>query len=377
MSNNELILAVAGSGKTTHLVDEAIKQKGHRMLITTYTEANEAEIRKKIFGKIGYIPENITIQTWFSFLLEHGVRPYQGHLYEEDIKGMILESKQSGLRYKMSNGTPVYHQQTDVDKHYFSPDSKIFSDKISKFVLKCNSESGGAVVNRLSRIYSHIYIDEVQDLASYDLDFLKLLFQSNVDTLLVGDPRQVVYLTHHARRLKKYSDGKIRDFIAIECIKIAVKIDEKTLSYSHRNNEDICSFASRLYPEYPLVMPCDCTECKTDDPHQGVFLVKKEHVQKYLENYGPMQLRLRIDSPGVRKGFPVMNFGVSKGQSFNRVLIHLTDPMRKWMADNSHKMKSKTRAQFYVAVTRARESVAIVYDFDGSTNIEGVQQYKH
>ena len=54
--NNKLIIAAAGSGKTTFLVEEALRQKKGKVLITTYTQANEAEIRKKI------IEENFNIQ---------------------------------------------------------------------------------------------------------------------------------------------------------------------------------------------------------------------------------------------------------------------------------------------------------------------------
>ena len=74
MNKNKLIIAAAGSGKTTYLVDKAKEIKHENVLITTYTEENENEIRKKFDGSI---PSNITIQTWFSFLLQHGVRPYQ------------------------------------------------------------------------------------------------------------------------------------------------------------------------------------------------------------------------------------------------------------------------------------------------------------
>ena len=50
-TNNRLLIAAAGSGKTTFLVDEALKQKEGKILITTYTQANEEEIRKKIIEK--------------------------------------------------------------------------------------------------------------------------------------------------------------------------------------------------------------------------------------------------------------------------------------------------------------------------------------
>ena len=79
MNRNKLIIAAAGSGKTTFLIDNALHIEDSNVLITTYTEENEKEIRKKFEG---VIPNNIRIQTWFSFLLQHGVRPYQSK-YDE------------------------------------------------------------------------------------------------------------------------------------------------------------------------------------------------------------------------------------------------------------------------------------------------------
>src|SRR5665648_579754 len=95
MSSNKLFIAVAGSGKTTYIINDALDKKDCRVLITTYTEANEAEIKKKIIKEAGCIPNNIVVQTWFSFLIQHGVHPYQGCLYQEKIKGMILVNPRS------------------------------------------------------------------------------------------------------------------------------------------------------------------------------------------------------------------------------------------------------------------------------------------
>ena len=131
MINNKLIIAAAGSGKTTFLIDEALKKQDSKILITTYTEANETEIRKKIIEKNKCIPENITVQTWFSFLLEHGAKPYQGALYKKDIKGMLLVNERSGIKYKTKDGIPIYFRENDeFEKHYFTPGQRIYSDKL-------------------------------------------------------------------------------------------------------------------------------------------------------------------------------------------------------------------------------------------------------
>ncbi len=62
---NKVVIAAAGSGKTTYLVREALKVRDDNVLITTYTESNEAEIKQKIFEINGHIPPNIIVITWF------------------------------------------------------------------------------------------------------------------------------------------------------------------------------------------------------------------------------------------------------------------------------------------------------------------------
>jgi DNA helicase II / ATP-dependent DNA helicase PcrA len=108
MGDNKLIIAAAGSGKTTYLVDEAIKIKNGHVLITTFTDANEAEILKKIAERNKCMPRNVTVQTWYSFLLQHGVKPYQGYFFAPNIKGITLVSGQSAQGIKESDGfTPL------------------------------------------------------------------------------------------------------------------------------------------------------------------------------------------------------------------------------------------------------------------------------
>ena len=46
MKINEVYIAAAGSGKTTHIVNLAISNPHLKVLITTYTIANTDEIKK-------------------------------------------------------------------------------------------------------------------------------------------------------------------------------------------------------------------------------------------------------------------------------------------------------------------------------------------
>jgi len=381
MDKNRLIIAAAGAGKTTYLVNQALQHKTDNIIITTYTEANEAEIRKKIIKVNKCIPSNITIQTWFSFLLQHGVRPYQGYLFEPKIKGVILVNCRSGQIYK---GKPIYFSEgTNLKQHYFTNDRKIYSDKLAKFVIRCNEVSNDAVINRISQIYSHIYIDEVQDLAGYDLEIIKLFFNNSLNVILVGDPRQVTYLTHNESKYSKYKNGLIKEFIQNECKNSTCEIDENTLCVSHRNNQLISDFAARLYPNLPSCR----SKQDTKTFHDGIFLIKPTEAECYLEKFNPIQLRQSKSTP-VNIEYPVKNFGESKGLGFDRVLIYPTKPIIQYLKDGKLKKETKDKngekkesaafdiAKFYVAVTRARFSVGIVYDYNTNESfIDGVKKF--
>jgi len=385
MSSNKLIIAAAGSGKTTYLVNQALSINGDKVLITTFTEANEKEIRNRIIAKKGYMPSNITVKTWFSFLLQHGVRPYQSALnddiHESDL-GFFLTSKKSGQKFDKngkpvtnSRGIPMFWGEKDFLKFYFTSSLRMYSDKISKFTFNSDKKTGGEVLSRMTRIYKHIYIDEVQDLAGFDLDIIKLLFKSNSSIFLVGDPRQVTYLTHHSAKYGKYAGGGIKQFVENELGKrIECDIDENTLSVSHRNNKLICEYSGRLYPLLPAPVACGCEGCGSDDEHKGVFVIKPSQVDQYLEQYRPVQLRWSSASK-TNSNYPVLNMGESKGATMDRVLIYPTRTMRDWIKDNDYNLKSEVRAKFYVGLTRSRLSSAIVMDYDDGDKFEGVSLF--
>ena len=108
-SNNKIIVAAAGAGKTTEIVKLALADSTARILITTYTNNNEKEIRKKFAEEIGYIPENVVIQTWFTFLLRDLVRPYQNAVYEtRRVDGLAFVEGQSKLKVAEKNTAAYY-----------------------------------------------------------------------------------------------------------------------------------------------------------------------------------------------------------------------------------------------------------------------------
>ncbi len=371
MVNNKLIIAAAGSGKTTYLIDEAIKNREKKVLITTYTQANEAEIKKKIIEKINYIPENITVQTWFSFLLKHGVRPYQGIIFDKRINGLILVNSQSGLKGYTKFKQPIYFgEEREFENHYFSNSIKIYSDKLSKFVFRCNEKTNGAVISRISKIYSRIFIDEVQDLAGYDLELLKLLFSSNAEVLLVGDPRQGTYSTNSSSKNKQYKKVNVVNYF-FQDKSINIETDETSLLINYRSNKPICDLSNKLFQYFSGTNSGN----QIITEHDGVFFIREKDVEQYLKKYNPVQLR---DSKKkiVDENYKVMNFGESKGLSFDRVLIYPTKPFTDWFMNNESELAETSRSKLYVAITRARFSVGIVVNYKEDALIDGIDNYK-
>jgi len=369
MSVNKLFIAAAGSGKTTLLVDGVLKNQKDKILITTFTLANKKSIYEKILkSNSGYVPSNVAIQTWFSFLIEHGVRPYR--FWNGRVVGLHFVSSASGFRYKQKNGTPVYFGERDFFKYYFNSNMDVYSDKLARLVCLCNEKSNGCVIKRIEQIYNHIYIDEVQDMAGWDLELIKLFMKSSINLTIVGDPRQTVYLTHHDKKYQKYAYGKIKDFILNECKNSSCVIDEVTLKNSYRNTATICSLASKLYMNLPI---CESNLSETN-LHMGIFFIHKNKVKEYYTKFRPMQLRynkkteLYVDAD-------CMNFGESKGLEYNHVLIYPTKNMLEWLCGQNVSLEDKTKAQLYVALTRAFFSVGIVVEDDFSKTVSGIAMW--
>lgn len=369
--SNKLVIAAAGSGKTTFIINEASKAVHKSVLITTYTIANAIEIRKKIIEINGCIPPNIEIRTWFSLLIQHGIKPYQNFLFEERIRGMILVNKKSGFRGYNRMKMPLFWGEDNFYRHYFTGDMKIYSDKLSKLVWRINEVSGGLVIKRLSEVYSSIFIDECQDLAGYDLEIIHAISLHANFLCMVCDPRQVTYLTHLEAKYKKYREGLIEEFIREECTDAGFIIDTESLADSYRSNQLICMFSNKLYPNFPE----NNSRVTKSTNHDGVFLVDRRQVDTYIETYKPVQLRWDRRESLVNTENIVYNLGESKGMTFDRVLIFPTQPMLLWLSNHDSILMNSARARFYVGITRARYSVGIVCDNSLEYDMDGIFQY--
>ncbi|HEV8605256.1 MAG TPA: UvrD-helicase domain-containing protein [Tepidisphaeraceae bacterium] len=345
LSENRVIVACAGSGKTSLLVKDALSNPDRRIAILTYTNNNMREIISR-FGEMNSgVPKHVDVATWFTFLLHECARPYQRSKYAEKRIEAI-----AWVNGRSTRGIP----ETDTRRYYFASGERVYQDKIAQFIIRCQEVSGNRVTARLQQIYTDVFIDEFQDLAGWDLNIVEMLLRSGMRITLVGDPRQCIYSTNLSAKNAKYR--RIGVTALAEEWEEADLCRIEPLSGSHRCNQGICDIANGLWPGMEAMSPMtnDTTE------HDGVFLVAKDVAREYIARFDPQVLR--YSSIAESYGSAALNFGLSKGLQFNRVLIVPTEPIRKYLKTGNLKHVEASKDKFHVAVTRARHSVAFVYD---------------
>ena len=337
---NRVVIASAGARKTEEIIEIALAQPDSRVLITTYTNENQNQIARRICQKVGMIPANIEIAGWFTFLLNQCARPYQSAMTGSigTIRGLDFHGERN--RY-----TPA----KNVQKYYFDSRNDMYRDGVADFVCKVDAATKAAVVRRLESVYETILIDEMQDLVGYDLEVLDLLFASKISITAVGDPRQHTLSTNMGMKNKKFRGAGITDWLG-ERGNIC-DVQQRTDNY--RCNQTICDFADALFPH----MPASVSRCTDITGHDGVFFISRSEITAYAETHKPVVLRhsRTFDTHGLT----AQNIGIAKGSTYERVIIFPTTPMLKYLEDRDP-TKLKEPERLYVAVTRAKHSVAFV-----------------
>jgi DNA helicase-2/ATP-dependent DNA helicase PcrA len=341
-SPNRIVLACAGSGKTTNIVRDACGDTARRSALITYTINGAGELTKAAYAHAGAIPPRITISTWYAFLLRHFVRPYQNHLYAPRVSRINFIRGQSAH----------YTRANDIRRHYFSREGVIYLDKVSKFACEAIKRTDGLPIRRFERIFDRLYIDESQDLQGFDLDLIELLLRSETEIVLVGDHRQTTYSTNDSRKNRKFARANIVDKFSEWRERGLCTIEYHT--ESRRCVQAICDLADQFYPSFPK------TTSRNDEVtgHDGVFVVEASHVEAYFAQFAPQTLRYNRTHIGIPCS-PI-NFGNAKGMTFDRTLIYPHGPLSKFLKTGNIADAGAEISKLYVAITRARQSIAFV-----------------
>ena len=351
---NKIMVAAAGAGKTEYIVKTAFNLKVP-VIITTFTDENVSEIIDRFYRLFGYVPKHVSILPWYTFVLKFLIKPFQNNFIKQNINGILLVSGQSAL----------YKRKEDI-KYYLSEENRLYSDKIGELACKFDSDYNGFPIENLGQIFDYILIDEMQDMGAYDLELIKLFMCNKINVICVSDPRQSTFKTSNGSKNSGKSGINILDSFST----LGVQIDDKTLNTNHRCCPEITKYSDLIYPEFP---PTEC-DANYIDKHLGIFFVRSCDIDEYLAEYNAYQLTYNIRCP-YKKNYNRMNIGISKGKSFNRTLLYLPKTFTKWICQGGE-MASKSRADLYIAITRARLSAAIVYDYDSDFSHDIIKKYK-
>jgi DNA helicase-2/ATP-dependent DNA helicase PcrA len=214
-------------------------------------------------------------------------------------------------------------------QYYFQNGDAIYSDKISRFVIDCEAKTNGSVTTRLCQLYDDIFIDELQDLSGYDLDLLEVFLRSRLRVVMVGDPRQCTYVTNNAAKNSQYRGIGILKLI--HQWQQAGLFQVETHARSFRCNQQICDYSDALWPD----MDATVSHNTETTGHDGVFIVKQEDMDDYIERFSPTILRYNKNADSA--GYPALNFGNAKGLEFERVLIIPHGPIKKYIQSGNQR----------------------------------------
>jgi DNA helicase II / ATP-dependent DNA helicase PcrA len=355
-STNSVIISAAGGGKTTRIVNSALASSTDRSVLLTYTDNNIGELKKRFYELNSAIPDHVEVWSWYKFLLREMARPYQNTLFNGRIGGIFWVEGRS----------KTFADATQIDRYYFHGSKRIYSDKLAHFVCECDKASGGAVIKRLEQRFDRLYIDEIQDMAGWDIEIIELLLKSKLNVTLVGDHRQATFRTNNAAKNSGYGGVKIikkfREWDKAKLCGLTYEVE------THRCNQHIADIADGFFPQEPKTESLN----KKITGHDGVFVISRANVAAYVEKYQPQVLRLDVKTDC--HGYPAMNFGESKGLSFQRVLIFPHKLGQKWLSTGNLTHVEKSAEKMYVGVSRARYSVAFVHD--GVAQVKGIATYK-
>ncbi|UXZ57968.1 UvrD-helicase domain-containing protein [Curtobacterium sp. Arg-1] len=348
--SGELVLAVAGSRKTQSIIDACVAAPANaRILVVTYTVNNQLELRRRLAAACP--AATVDVVGWFTFLLHNIVRPYLPFMFPgQRVAGMDNES--------------AYQQYVGVEerRRYFTSTGLARRVHLANLATLLVHRAGELPLRRLEQLYDRMFIDEVQDLGGYDLEVLQLLLGSAVPLTMVGDVRQAILSTSpEERKHKQFRNMRVWHWFQEQERKDQLRITQRRETW--RCHPDVAAFADDLFaPTWGFEPTVSRNSLGTG--HDGLFLIRTEDVDAYVEEFAPQPLRWDARAAKAHDHLEFLTFGTAKGLTRQRVLIFPTEKMRK-LLQKGEPLEPLTAAKLYVGVTRAEQSVAFVLDRPG------------
>lgn len=332
--DKKIMLAVAGAGKTTYLINKLNLED--KFLIVTYTINNLENIRKVVLRKFGCVPDNITLLSFYSFLYSYCCKPFVQRIY-----------KIQGIYWKIPPSESNYFKRTDA-RFYMTSNRFLYHNRISKLLEldKLNAE----INQRLEKYFDHIFFDEIQDFGGHDFNFLMNLCSANLNILMVGDFYQHTFDTSRDGPTNRTLHKDLNKYCS-RFSKIGVNVDQITLDKSHRCSESVCNFITNK-----IGIPITSHRAIETDV---LFIEDKNSIEEIYHNDEIVKL---FYQESYKYDCYSRNWGEVKGENrYNDVCVVLNKSTFKFFKeDNLENLNSQTKNKLYVACSRSKKRLIFI-----------------
>ncbi len=329
--DKRVIFAVAGAGKTTHIVDQL--DESSRALIVTYTNNNLSNLKKKISDKVGFIPDGVRVISYFTFVYNFCYRPF-----------LLHELRTTGILYEPN---PNQFARKANDNYYISSSRRLYSNRIALLVQE--RKLLDEIRTRISKYYDLLIVDEVQDISGHDFNLLLEVAKADASMLFVGDFFQYTYATS--------ADGRVNstlhdDFAAYKerFAKAGLAIDEASLIKSYRCSPTTCEHVSSALRIAIESHKTDATEIRElEDDEIDAMMVNGDIIKLFYQEASKYSVFCR-------------NWGDSKGEDRYVDVCIVLNPTTytKYTSGRLHELSILTKNKLYVAMTRASGNIYFV-----------------
>ncbi len=332
--DKKLMLAVAGAGKTTYIINEICK-KYQNVLIITYTDSNYNNIISKLREQNeGVIPDGVTVYKYFTFLYRFCYKPF----LSDHIRAKGINYEPNKNRYAKSANKDYYLDSSD----------RLYSNRITMFLNKNNVIRD--VKNRIKKYFDCIVFDEVQDISGRDFNFLEELMKIDMNMLYVGDFYQHTYNTSSDGNVNRGLFDDLNKYVD-RFKRMGVVFDDQTLLKSWRCREGICKYV-REHLEISIY---------SNKREQGCvkFVDSEDEIRKIWNN--PAIVKLHYQK-ATTYGVGHRNWGDTKGEDcYQDVCVLLNKKtMEEYKKGTLRNLAPSTRNKLYVAITRAKGNVYLI-----------------
>ena len=325
--DKSIILSIAGSGKTYYIVSQT--NLNENFLIISYTNSGIKTLREEVIKKYEYLPTNIKIYNFFSFLYSFCYKPFLSDII-----------KDKGISWKFPNN--------HWDNNYLTKNNLLYGNRLSKLVNeKCIDE----VRRRIKKYYNNIFIDEIQDFASSDFNFIINIIKGDYNVKLVGDFNQHTFDTSRDRNINK-NLYKAEDNFNKHFQKIGFKVDNYSLIKSRRCSKNVCEFINKKL-KIPIF--------SANEYETNIELVSCEReIDKIIQDDTIVKLFLSMH---YKYNCVSDNWGSCKGRTYQNVCVIINDEILRQFENDTFNFNSQiTKSKFYVACSRTAGNLYFISD---------------